>query len=241
MKDPSELIKTTESVAKAAQSFVDFINRILGQPLEELGAAFIADPLKRYRAENWLNWFPKIKGRMHESHLLSPGGKPLRINIKLLTGIFEEATLESDDDLQDLWAGLLVSALDPDAPVVRSAFITIVKDLSPIDARLLEALYAAVLGVSGGGIAVIPDYADNIRERTGLSDGTYQESADNLRRLGLIDSHKSTVEVEAPKAGEFHAIDFATRDHGYDIVTLTRMGMSFMHACGSQPGVSKPK
>jgi len=51
--------------------------------------------------------------------------------------------MEQDDDLQDIWARLLANAVDATSEVQpRRAYISIIKDLSPLDALILEQIYA---------------------------------------------------------------------------------------------------
>ena len=54
--------------------------------------------------------------------------------------IVEEATLEDDDYLQDLWARLLAAAMDPNAPPVRRALSGILLNLDPLDVKVLAFL-----------------------------------------------------------------------------------------------------
>lgn len=58
---------------------------------------------------------------------------------KLALPIIENATLEQNDELQDLWTHLLVSAVRADTDrTTRNAFVDVAKQLEPADARFLK-------------------------------------------------------------------------------------------------------
>ena len=70
------------------------------------------------------------------------GIEPKRVPLKLLAPMVESASLEDDDDLQDVWANLLANAADPRAVIgVAAAFSGILRELSSRDVKFLDALY----------------------------------------------------------------------------------------------------
>lgn len=72
--------------------------------------------------------FLKVKG-------LRAPTRPLPASIAL--PLIEAATLEEDDDLQDIWARLLVNGADASAPEIRRAYISILESLNGPFYRLL--------------------------------------------------------------------------------------------------------
>jgi hypothetical protein len=65
---------------------------------------------------------------------------PLKIGLPLL----DHATLEEDDELQDVWARLLVNGGDADSHIeLKKVFVSILADLSAFDARLLAGIAGA--------------------------------------------------------------------------------------------------
>ena len=65
------------------------------------------------------------------------------IPLKLAIPLFQAASLEGDDYLQDIWAKLLVNASVSKRTVeLRRAHIDILERLSPIEALILEKVYS---------------------------------------------------------------------------------------------------
>jgi len=64
--------------------------------------------------------------------------------MKIALPILEQASLEECDELQDLWASLLTSAVDPNFDgSVRTAYIDILKQVEVMDVHILQAVYRA--------------------------------------------------------------------------------------------------
>ncbi|QNT79427.1 Abi-alpha family protein [Entomobacter blattae] len=62
-------------------------------------------------------------------------------NPEIIIEILEQAKNESNDELQDLWAKLLITAIVDKGKNFRKQFIEIVKKLNPLDALYLNILY----------------------------------------------------------------------------------------------------
>lgn len=66
------------------------------------------------------------------------------ISLKCQIPIIEYASLEEDVSLQELWANLITNILNPYFKNdIRLTFINILRELAPIDALLLNALYSS--------------------------------------------------------------------------------------------------
>jgi len=86
------------------------------------------------RAEEFL----KQKGLARPTRIL-----PLNLGVSLLTA----GSMEEDNDLQDRWATLLANAADAAFPPVPRAYVSILEDLSPFDAQILDRLYSIGIGL----------------------------------------------------------------------------------------------
>lgn len=76
--------------------------------------------------------------------LLSDAGRETQaVEEKVLFPLVQAASLESDPGLADKWAALLANAADPvqQAPV-QPGFIEVLRQLTPLDARILAHIYA---------------------------------------------------------------------------------------------------
>jgi hypothetical protein len=70
------------------------------------------------------------------------------IELKVGIPLIEAASLEDDDRLQDLYARLLATATNPDSKVkARRAFVSILRELGPLEVLLLDRIYSAPSGV----------------------------------------------------------------------------------------------
>ena len=62
---------------------------------------------------------------------------PYKVGVPLI----EAASLEEDDDLQDIWARLLANAADAESGVdVQRRFVTILQDFNRLEAQVLSML-----------------------------------------------------------------------------------------------------
>lgn len=138
-KAAQEIAKTTGKAIDAAQSVGGFLAKYINGPLEQ-GIGIFEDKLKYMRWERQVRLMKRANEFLKSRGLAEPTrAVPMIIAIPLLQG----ASLEENDDLQDLWAQLLVNAGDAGSEVdVRRAFLSILEDLSPTDAVVLQKIYA---------------------------------------------------------------------------------------------------
>jgi hypothetical protein len=191
----SDESKAVEEVAKASGKAIDaarelggFLSKYAGGPLEQ-AMGVVEDKLKYLRWERQVRLMERANKFLAERGLSLPSRKvSLQIAIPLIQG----GSLEENDFLQDRWAALLVNAADASSNIeVRRAFISILEDLTPLDAILLEKIYesTAVPDVEADiGTTFLPDHVteaepgiENVRPPTNV-----EVSLGNLARLGLI-------------------------------------------------------
>ena len=127
-------------------------------PLEQ-AMGVVEDKLKYLRWERQVRLMEQANKFVAERGLSLPSRKvSLQIAIPLIQG----GSLEENDFLQDRWAALLVNAADASSDTeVRRAFISILEDLTPLDALLLEKIYesTAVPDVEADvGTSFLPDH-----------------------------------------------------------------------------------
>jgi len=138
-----EEAKAIQETAKLGQEVIKFLSRFLGGSLEQAGGIF-EDKLKYLCWERQVRLMDRADQFLKQRRLDDPTRRvPLNIFVPLVQG----GSLEENDDLQDRWAMLLVNAGDAEGGIeVRRAFLSILEDLSPLDALVLERIYS-----SGGG------------------------------------------------------------------------------------------
>ncbi|WP_082108945.1 Abi-alpha family protein [Azospirillum thiophilum] len=148
------------------------------------------DHLKVVRFERQVRLLDRAAEFMAERGKAGPDRKiPLNVALPLL----EAATLEEDNDLQDLWVRLLVNGTDGDRPdEIERSFVSILRDMSRLDAEILQKIGDADNG-TGVWTAELPELAISYR-RGSERPAEKQEPSDdvnislsNLTRLGVID------------------------------------------------------
>ena len=92
------------SLANIADKVLDLVDKLCGPLTEEVGL-LLGDKFRKYRVRNWIATATECE-RMLRNAGLPPGAVPPR----LLLPIIENSSLEDNDSLQGLWAGLLATA-----------------------------------------------------------------------------------------------------------------------------------
>jgi hypothetical protein len=145
--DVKAVAKAAEEAARTAGKAIDassgvgrFLVRVFGPALEEYGAS-LHDWMRTRRAENLL----KLEQR-YEALRQKRGAvwKPAELPIKFSAPLLEAASLEDEPELREMFAALLVNTTDPNSHIERRrGFITILQEMTPLDARVLVALSKA--------------------------------------------------------------------------------------------------
>ena len=134
MSDTS--IKIVEEAADIAKHF---LGKLL-DPATEEGGGILSDTVKFWRFKNKVNLTLKAK-----EFLEGKGINPRRVLPKTLYPILENGSLEEDGDMQTRWSAMLAHAADPTSLVkVRPSYPEILKQLSPLEVRLLDGFYEAI-------------------------------------------------------------------------------------------------
>ncbi|MWL87175.1 Abi-alpha family protein [Cupriavidus sp. SW-Y-13] len=232
MADPldttSEVARATQEVAKATGKAIDagrdlgsFVGRFVGEPLEHV-SGMVSDRLAYMRLERQVRLMQRVERLQEESGITVIKPLPMKLAIPL----FQGASLEENDDLQDRWAALLVNATNPASSIQLSrAVISILEELSSFDALVLDKIYEipyAESKVVGVWTALLPDRvvagtndANGPVEVQGLepTDDVVLSLA-NLKRLGCLTSDS-----------------FFDGGEAYGRVMPTLMGKTFVQAC----------
>ena len=141
MKEDSvqAIAETTGKAIDATREAGGFIARYIGGPLDE-AVGIVEDKLRYVRWERQIRLFQRAEEFLRLSGLQAPTrAVPMQLAIPIVLG----ASLEEDDSLQDRWAALLVNAANARFPgEVRRAYASILEQLTPLDAKILDALYS---------------------------------------------------------------------------------------------------
>lgn len=141
-----ESAKAVKEMAKTAGKVVDVVHdtgEFLAPHVDGVLAQVVGmftDHLKYVRGVRLVRL-----GQRFQRELLAHGGVAAvrKLPLNFAIDALEQGAMEPNDDLQDIWARLLANAVDATNEIQpRRAYISIIKDLSPLDALILEKIYA---------------------------------------------------------------------------------------------------
>ena len=143
IKAVTEVAKTTGKAIDASREVGGFISKFIAGPLEQ-GIGIFEDKLKYQRWEQQVALMEKANRKMKERGLQAP---TQAIPMKIAIPLFQASCLENDDDLQELWANLLVNGADKDSGIrMRRFYISLLQDLNAFDALVFNKLYSVKCG-----------------------------------------------------------------------------------------------
>jgi len=214
----------TKAVAETGGKAIDLVSgvaRLFKGPTEAL-IGCVEDKLKYVRWERQRAFIEKGDAHMRAKGLSAPSrALPLPFSVPLLTA----AVLEEDDNLQDVWARLLVNAGDASTEMeLRTAYVEILRGMSAFDVRNLAVMAKSSLDFRGKvPIPILetwnlPNSATALDEAAGAGEPlseSVEMSINNLDRLGCIAFASSTF-------GGRPIFAFAT---------VTSLGMALYRAC----------
>lgn len=246
MEDPvTESVKAAQEMAKAAseglkatQKFGAYTAKLIKEPAGTV-IGILEDRLKFIRWERQLRFADKLEEIVRERNL---EGKITPIPPKFALPIIENATLEEEDFLQDMWAKLMVEAGAPQSKKrVRTAFIEIIKQLEVVDAKLLEAFYQEALSElektrkahkeSAFTPVDMPLSTIRIARSKRIQYEEYMPAIDNLFRLRCLRPFVEEDSIEVPSSDGYSDFHDVTTDHQYSKVSITSLGFDFVEIC----------
>lgn len=129
-----ELLQLLKQIVRPAYTAIKTIRDIDWGPLSQYYAAF--------RLNNLLSLNRKIQERVADLGFDLEDAKRVAPKVGFLW--IDKASLEEDDDLQTMWANLMVNAMNPDSPQdtsdfeLETTYIEIASQFSPLDRQVLE-------------------------------------------------------------------------------------------------------
>jgi Abortive infection alpha len=229
MSDASEIISSG-----AFEKLADIVHKFAGPMAEEIGQ-MIGERLKLYRLKNWLSVAEKAEKILCDANL-----KPNAVPPRLFLPILESVSIEDDETLQHLWAGLLASASDQTDDISPS-YVETLKQITPAEAQSLQTLFTRVQGASasskgwdGDQEIVVFDssliYIDGAKELLAI---------ETFERLGIV--HREYDLVPPPKYPYYTYGDETEKLYSIPqedalpsishMFQFTRYGRRFMRAC----------
>ena len=216
---------TQTAIVKAAESTIEvgeeaargFLSKVAGPAAEEAGL-LLQDKVKMYRFKNQVKAVAKAQKYLEDASI-NPGQVPLRTLLPLLEG----AALEDNESLSNKWASLLANAASGSGTVVPPSFLTVLSQISPSDASILDHLCRTTRPlVQGRGIRV----TEYVIQLVGGDRQLFDMAVDNLERLNLLNGAAEFGENK--ETGE---ANLTLEIRGRAGLFLTHFGISFCKAC----------
>jgi len=211
-KAVKEVAKTGGKAIDATRELGGFFARIFGGSLDQVGG-ILEDTLRFRRGVRLLRLrrrFDEIRAELGLNAELMP------VVMKIGVPLLQAASLEESDEIQDMYAQLLVNATDPSAKVrAQRSFVTILQDLGPLEVLLLDRLYNAPGGPHVATPKLPNAYLGPNEDRNQLPPDEVQLALWNLVRLGCVEPQS-----ESWAGGS-----------SVSVVMLTPLGRKFVEAC----------
>jgi hypothetical protein len=229
------------NIEKFPEEANEFLSKIFGQLagktgdiLSDLLDGSLGVKVKLWRYKRIVDTFLKARQYLHDK-----GVDPRIVPLKILHPLLESASLEDDGNMQEKWAALLANAADPKkSDDIHSSYIGILKQLTPIEAKILDDYYSLYQEIEEkirwertgfGHKSNFQVFKSDVCNNTSLSPAQFDLIACNLIRLNLL---------QLPGITDAAAI---TSDTGnkklplviktYEFVQLTPLREGFVKSC----------
>jgi hypothetical protein len=222
----------------------------LGPAFAELGGA-LADWAYVFRYEQSVKLADRVR-LIHKQRGIE--GRTIPIPPRLGIPLLQQATLEDDALLLDMWAALIANATDPTrATEARRSYCGLLSSMEPLDALVLAEVYrwklmypdrqVLISGVASRDSEQVKNAVKWPNLRNLIADLRQEEDAivlslENLERLGLIFDYLPThVEDDGENGGPAPTSvpipgQILPVVHEQALIDLTHTGLALMTACG---------
>ncbi len=242
-----EVAKTTGQAINTIDRLGQFFAKVMGESIDAT-CGMLADTLKYKRWERQIKLIEKAERLIINKNLAN---ESVPISPKLALPIFQNASLEDDEVLHDVYAKLLVTAIDPDIQTRRTAFAEIIRQLEPLDVKLLQAMYVVYEEKERLYKEKQKELQKNkewyykgsrppswtsiskrdILQNLTVTESDYWESIDNLCRLGIADSYFEEGSIDLEAGDNYLSEEVITSHGGYDSLCITALGIAFVKIC----------
>lgn len=210
-----------KEINRLADKAFDFLGKVVNPPLEELGG-LLADKIKFWRFKNQVNIILQVKCFFEQK-----GIQPRKIPLKTLAPLLEHSSWEEDPHMQTKWASLLANAANPKYSYdIHLAYVEILNQLSPLEAKLLDLLFNEYEKTPSDKKQALSFSKEKICQVMNIPSDKFDVLVDNLLRLNLLQPPASHGGVSIGK----YPIVLRT----YEVIQLTPLGCDFVRHCRFQ-------
>ncbi|GAA0456575.1 MULTISPECIES: Abi-alpha family protein [Sphingomonas] len=177
-----------EALKEVASGGRGALRRAFGSALTEFGD-MLSDQMKLWRFQNLLRIQRKVDRIAAERDFPDALLQALPFGDAMRT--LEAASQEDEDDVQELWARLIVKAATAERPSINKLHIELLRSLTPADSALLDLLYPRVAERLFHSKEEVNAYTAEANAKADASWRTFSEeergvSIQNLHRLRCI-------------------------------------------------------
>ncbi len=175
------------SVTKSFEGIEGFLKRVCAPALEEVGL-LLKDQVRQWRLNNILQILQKAQGKME----FRDEQLQIKAHPRVALSIIDNGSLSDNEEVQELWAGLFVSACTKDGQDDENLiFVDLLKQLTVIEAKILKySCLGARKVLHTNGLLTGDEYQITCEELfglTGIKDiHRLDRELDHLRSLELI-------------------------------------------------------
>lgn len=223
-------LKCANKGLECAQALGHFLAPMIQEPAE-MAAGIAYDFLRHFRWELQQKYILRVEEIAKKRGLKSP---TRRVPLNLALPSLQAASMEEDDLLREMWARLLVNAMDADRNVeMRRAFIDILESLTSLDAQILGKISSACgddaqKGVTSKKIAaqLVSEgilQADEVTDAAADADSTKTKRRNDAFAISLLNLQRlGCIRDEAYLGSD---------DGGVTIPNITPLGAALIAAC----------
>ena len=228
-KGVAESAKFGTTSVEATQKMLSFLAKVFDEPIETT-VGMIGDKLKFIRWQRQLRMADEVYKILRQRGVDKTRPIPPKFAISML----EQASLEEQDELQDIWCNLIANSLDPNFnSEIRYAFVEIIKGLTSLDSKILYFVYNRDLNRSLFCEDEIQKHEmmqsktvpiSRIKENIDASEENIRISVSNLIRVQCLNSTSTDYSVKtfgSTIVGVSSVMD----------VAITPLGIVFVEAC----------
>lgn len=198
MTTQSEVLAEVEAVREAGKTGRMFLRMALGYPLEQVGG-LLGDEIRHIRFKQQMKILDSASEIMKARGLTPDQVKGTAIP-EVLLPLIDGAETVSDQNLGGMFAQLLAASIDPKTALyVHPGYVHVLKQMSPVEARLMKIVYDEVICVEAKArtepypldppIRRVRKSVDILAKETVLPNDIVRSALINLKRLGVCNDH----------------------------------------------------
>jgi hypothetical protein len=221
----SALLKSVSDEVGMTRDFGAFLGRVMVDPSAYDAEADWREKVRVWRAKNAFIFQDKYEQCVRERRL---EGKTAPAPLAIAWPILENAVLEEDDSLLELWANLLVTLTDPARQAeVKRGYTYLIKQLDSMEAAILSLLHRNYLG----------QVARRKHDGESRTDGFFHPRSAAILGSTMqktLGAPELTTEVALENLARLRLTETLADMLGQQ-VSLSLLGLKLMDACSARP------